>query len=639
MRILFILMLAFSSSAWSACTTTVAVNGDVNAALQNATGGDIVCLAYDTSGGINYVSLGAISKTPAVVLTSKEVEDNIAPFRFSKVSLTTGQTNSATGVTVKKMAFLKMDFFNNGNNSYISILDNVNLPPVSGVNSFMRFVGDGDVNNDSHNLIKGNTFTGVDAAGNVTEGRLYLSWAGSTVIENNTFNGNGCSDGIQIGGIGGIIRGNLFENLHQGSCNPEHVDAIQIHDDTYADDITIEDNIFRDVTVGIGAYGFSNNLTVRNNVFNQGSCGSDCRVVVDFGSASNLVFKNNYVNTDAMRVGTINQCAPSSSIEAKENVFTNNSGFNLTQKGGCSEPALSSYVITHNLYPATGNSLDSAPVLGAPVLASATPTILTDFALGSTSPGYGATPLIGITGAPLPPFIPPSGLVAWYKLATDFTDSSTKLNHGIANGSFAPQPVTDVDRGNVMHFDGNDLVTIPFDPVHHLKVGSDTKFTVCAWHRPDDTVTVATNLITRFTDVSGQAYVWSLQAHGGNAGAKPYAGYQTATGGFFSVQGGEPALSGVWQHICTTYDSTVNPASAYNQKIYVDGSITGVYAQAARALNTQIKTSGSGLIIGTNIGNAGNLYSGFNGRMADVMVFDRALTATEVLDVMNKDPN
>jgi hypothetical protein len=77
-----------------------------------------------------------------------------------------------------------------------------------------------------------------------------------------------------------------------------------------------------------------------------------------------------------------------------------------------------------------------------------------------------------------------------------------------------------------------------------------------------------------------------------------------------------------WHHIVATYDEII-------MKIYIDGVFSASQAYAAA-----INTSGTALNIGTYYGSSNS----FDGKIDDVRIYNRALSASEVLNLYNSGP-
>ncbi len=201
------------------------------------------------------------------------------------------------------------------------------------------------------------------------------------------------------------------------------------------------------------------------------------------------------------------------------------------------------------------------------------------------------------------------GLVgAWSFDAVDagtITDASGLANHGTVSGATAS---TAGRNGGALSFDGvNDWVTVADSPSLDLTTG----MTLEGWVHP--------------TAAGG----WRTVALKETPGFLAYGMYSNEDGnrpsGHINVGGDIDTRGGVgsvpvntWSHLATTYDGTT-------LRFYVNGTLA-----SSRAVSGPIATSTGPLRFG---GNA-VWTEWFAGRMDDVRVYDRALTAGEITEDM-----
>lgn len=240
------------------CTQTLNAGANVGTAITNAAGGAVICLNAGNYAGF---TIGDLAKSSTVTIQS-----------------TTGVSASISGVTIfrtQRLNFKNLTFtgqFLSDDFGGATHTSNLTVQGSLFTGSQLVINTSGLVN--SNTLIDGNTLQGYNSTG--IEGRISLISNPQTsanygiTISNNTLNGGGCSDGIQIalptGTNGGIVvgPGNIFNNLIDAGCTV-HVDCIQVVD---GQGISIFGNYFGNCAVYEGFYDGAVNLTLRNNLFN-----------------------------------------------------------------------------------------------------------------------------------------------------------------------------------------------------------------------------------------------------------------------------------------------------------------------------------------------------------------------------------
>ena len=186
-------------------------------------------------------------------------------------------------------------------------------------------------------------------------------------------------------------------------------------------------------------------------------------------------------------------------------------------------------------------------------------------------------------------------------------DASSQGNHGTRSGN---SRITQGRFGKALSFDGlNDWVTVNDAASLDLTTG----MTVEAWVYPTESMTGWRTLLTKESPPDRASYY--LHANSDTD--------QPATGLFIDdyqdVRGGPWLLPDTWVHLAGTYDGTT-------QRLYVNGTEV-----ANRAQSRPIEVSGGVLRIG------GNSILGeiFKGRIDEIRVYNRALSAAEITTDMN----
>jgi Concanavalin A-like lectin/glucanases superfamily/Fibronectin type III domain len=206
---------------------------------------------------------------------------------------------------------------------------------------------------------------------------------------------------------------------------------------------------------------------------------------------------------------------------------------------------------------------------------------------------------------------PSAGLVAAYKFdegsGTTVTDASGLGNHGTISGATR---TTSGRYGRALVFDGvNDWVTIPDASSLDLTTG----MTLEAWVYPTTTPTGWRAVLVKEGSNSAPYYLYA------NSDAGPPAAGGLIGGAYHDVYGGTRLVANTWAHLAATYDGTT-------ERLYVNG-----VQVASRAQTGAIGTSTGALRLG------GNSVWGeyFKGRIDEVRVYNRGLTAGEIQTDMN----
>ena len=160
--------------------------------------------------------------------------------------------------------------------------------------------------------------------------------------------------------------------------------------------------------------------------------------------------------------------------------------------------------------------------------------------------------------------------------------------------------------GGAVSFDGlNDWVTVADAPALRLAGG----MTLEAWVNP---ASLGSGWRTALLKERGAGLAYALYA---SNGANRAASFLNIGGADTSVLSAAAVPAGAWTHVATTYDGAM-------LRMYVNGSQV-----ATRAQTGVIDTSTGPLRFG---GNGAWLNEFFNGRLDEIRVYDRALTAAQV---------
>jgi hypothetical protein len=203
------------------------------------------------------------------------------------------------------------------------------------------------------------------------------------------------------------------------------------------------------------------------------------------------------------------------------------------------------------------------------------------------------------------------GLVAAYGFEDGSgTTTADVSGHGLTGTISNATWVSTGKYGKALSFNGNSWVTVADNALLHLTTG----MTLEAWVDPAATSTDWTAAVIK-ERTGGLAY--ALYATDGPA--KPPAGYIDKSGTDYETAAGSLLPLNTWTHLAVTYDgSTI--------RLYVNGTQV-----ATKAVSGSIISSTAPLRIG------GDSVWGeyFTGLIDEVRIYNRALSATEILTDMN----
>ncbi|OGS34324.1 MAG: hypothetical protein A2474_07610, partial [Elusimicrobia bacterium RIFOXYC2_FULL_34_12] len=202
-----------------------------------------------------------------------------------------------------------------------------------------------------------------------------------------------------------------------------------------------------------------------------------------------------------------------------------------------------------------------------------------------------------------------SGLVGNWRFeenaGTTASDSSGNNNSGTLTNS--PQWVTGI-TGNALQFNGGNYVSI----ADSSSLNPVTALTMEAWFKKTEDVS--------YQRVLGKSNYpnWDYAIFFGNTGSLQAC---IGIGGSLKYSTITPALSvGTWYHVAVTYEGTAI-------RLYINGELQGTTSASGN-----IDNHGTTLCIGKDGGSGGNNFSGI---IDEVKIYNRALTASEVLAEYN----
>jgi hypothetical protein len=354
------------------CDQTLNAGANVASAISSAAAGSTICL---NSGSYGNVSVNGVSKASNVTIRSTTGTGA----SFSDLSIS--GVNHLTFLSLQLPGGADIDS-SGGASKNLSIL-NSQFP---GSQLLVNTTG----NTSANIVIDGNTFGGYNSTG--FEGTITV-WRNPTTgsnngvtISNNTFNGGGCADGIQVtGGANGITigPGNSFQNYRQNSCAP-HVDSFQLVDGS---NVTITGNYFANDTIFLGIYDGGSNLTVTNNIFNTGDSGIQN---FQIGGVSTMIFSHNTIKKSTMAIGTKAGNTPNNHWTVQNNIYDGSSLIDAGDQPGCNSVCTFSFNMFQSGARGTNNVSGSPTYTGGTTPSAWAGWQLANGSLGKSSGSDGA---------------------------------------------------------------------------------------------------------------------------------------------------------------------------------------------------------------------------------------------------------
>jgi hypothetical protein len=203
---------------------------------------------------------------------------------------------------------------------------------------------------------------------------------------------------------------------------------------------------------------------------------------------------------------------------------------------------------------------------------------------------------------------------------SNIIDDSGNLNTGTIYGA---SWTSDCRFGNCLEFDGVDDYVEVSDS---SSLAISGEITIMAWIKPnahpEENPCGWHTIVEKYDDDYG-LYVHQRHCGGGSGGpwdARVVLWFYNESNEFW-VSGNTLITPDEWHHIAGTYSE-----SDGQLKVYLDGELDG-----GKNFSGAIQTSGNTLKIG---GNSGDMY--FNGTIDDIVIHNRALDGSEILDIYQK---
>ncbi|MDD4607144.1 MAG: DUF2341 domain-containing protein [Patescibacteria group bacterium] len=192
---------------------------------------------------------------------------------------------------------------------------------------------------------------------------------------------------------------------------------------------------------------------------------------------------------------------------------------------------------------------------------------------------------------------------AWdFDTAGSYADTSGNGNNGTCFGTSCPTWISNGMRGGAYSFDGADYVATNLN----IDQSSGHTTTMCAWAYPTNPMNTD-DLMS--TDNSG--WDWAIEGH--------YGLWRIADGGAYRSTGVSMNLN-TWQYVCAVFGSSNTSFYKNGLAVYSTGVTPGYDA------------SDNNFRIGMNPGGSSEAWYG---SIDDALVFNRSLTANEILGLYN----
>ena len=216
-----------------------------------------------------------------------------------------------------------------------------------------------------------------------------------------------------------------------------------------------------------------------------------------------------------------------------------------------------------------------------------------------------------------------SDLIAWYRFESSglLTDSADNSSFGDATAyDLTEQGQSTTESNSVSSGGATDVIDGTSSGYYDMVADGNieasltnlsTPFTVMGWFNPDGVDTGSGNQAL-FGDWDGSSSDWYMRYRDGTdelTMVDDIAGNQFDLGSF---------PSGQWSHITGVYDST--------DTAYIDGSVVGTLSASSQ----RTFTGGDGL----DIGSLGNSLEFYDGGIDDVRIYNRALTSSEINQII-----
>ena len=261
-------------------------------------------------------------------------------------------------------------------------------------------------------------------------------------------------------------------------------------------------------------------------------------------------------------------------------------------------------------------------------LVSGTKYYVRAYAINSIGVSYGDELTFTTLSPPSNP-VPKSGLVGWWPFNGDAIDESENENNGIVYGAILSK-----DRFGILNkaysFDGVDDYIDLGDMsgvIDNLNILSISYWISSDFNFNDPSGNKAGGIFSHWDPKSG-----STSSIGIQVGMNPVGGTSVSLIGGTGSSAIGTMPSSNYSHGVIIYDGT--SAEGQRLKFYLNGNFIGPFDAPA---SSQLGSSGNKTVIGGSLGPypPDNVYYHFKGNIDDIAIYNRVLTADEILKIYN----
>jgi len=198
---------------------------------------------------------------------------------------------------------------------------------------------------------------------------------------------------------------------------------------------------------------------------------------------------------------------------------------------------------------------------------------------------------------------------------------------GSNNGTLTNGPTFDADDKGSIVFDGaNDYVLSQNTPSESPFDGSSTEMTVCGWVNPDALINAVISSIYQ-SSISSLLYFLAIKSDG----KIRFTQYSNSSSNYVNNTTDSAHYSaGEWSFVVATLDTT--KAANSRIAIYFNGSEVASTADAiAGTPSNPIASATTPIRIGNSVNVSNNSSQLMNGKISNVSIYNRVLSADEIL--------
>ena len=198
---------------------------------------------------------------------------------------------------------------------------------------------------------------------------------------------------------------------------------------------------------------------------------------------------------------------------------------------------------------------------------------------------------------------------------------------GANNGTLTNGPTFDAGNGGSIVFDGtNDYVVSQNTPSESPFDGSSTEMTVCGWVNPDALINAVISSIYQ-SSIASLLYFFAIKSDGKIRFTQFSNGFSNWVN---NTTDSAHYSAGEWSFVVATLDTT--KAANSRIAIYFNGSEVASTADAiAGTPSNPIASATTPIRIGNSVNVSNNSSQLMNGKISNVSIYNRVLSADEIL--------